>query len=445
MAQSAASPPKRRPDLILTKPRKIRQFEEKLRLGDHRNDFERDRDILIYSTAFRRLSGITQVLSPQTGHILHNRLTHTLQVAQFGRRLAEKLKILQPAESAALEVDPDVVETCCLAHDLGHPPFGHLAEGVLDRFASKIGGFEGNAQSFRIITRLAFRSVDYPGLNLTGRTLRATLKYPWLKSARRKGYLHKWGAYDSEKTAFEYALGHKNAKSGTRSAEAELMDWSDDVTYSVHDVEDFYRAGLIPIHLLLPNGHQRERERFLSYVWGKKSKIPELDGMTEQDIQDTLDQTFTSTFSISIPYEGTSEQRARLRTFTGLMINRYINAVSLVDSSKKRVLIAKEEKQEVAVLKQLTWFYVIDAPSLVVQQRAHKYIIEHLCKAFLEEALSKPGLLLPPFYRERLQAGDKPKRVVVDLIAGMSEANAIGIFERLNGSVVGTGLERFLL
>lgn len=136
--------------------------------GDDRTDFRRDRDIILYTSAFKRLSSITQVVSAETGHAFHNRLSHTLQVAQVGRSLAEKLHIRQPAEAKILGLDPDVVEASCLAHDLGHPPFGHAGEDTLNRLVGDAAeGFEGNAQSFRIVSELAFRSDGFQGLNLT--------------------------------------------------------------------------------------------------------------------------------------------------------------------------------------------------------------------------------------------------------------------------------------
>ncbi|BAZ45400.1 dGTP triphosphohydrolase [Chondrocystis sp. NIES-4102] len=158
--------------------------------GDQRQSFQVDRDReaypsgkrILYSSAFRRLAHITQVVTPQEGHVFHNRLTHSLKVAQVARRLAERLAQDQPEVAAALGgIDPDVVEATALSHDLGHS-----AEEELDACAKKAGladGFEGNAQSFRILTRLAIHRLDYYGLNLTKATLNAVLKYPWLRLA----------------------------------------------------------------------------------------------------------------------------------------------------------------------------------------------------------------------------------------------------------------------
>ncbi len=222
-----------------------RVFSEKVSQGDDRSDFQRDRDIVLYTSALQRLSGITQVTSPDTGHVFHNRLTHTLQVAQVGRRLAEKLHLRQPELTHFYGgISPDVVEAACLAHDLGHPPFGHIAEEVLNRLAGDtVEGFEGNAQSFRIVCELAFRSPEFAGLNLTKATLRAILKYPWTYRKRPTSYPKKWGAYSSEEPSFTHATGNNDGGPVLRCAEAEIMDSADDLTYAVHDVEDFYRAG----------------------------------------------------------------------------------------------------------------------------------------------------------------------------------------------------------
>ena len=139
----------------------------------HRTPFERDRDAVLYTTSFRRLGGVTQVVSPAEGLVYHNRLTHTLEVAQIARRLTEKICGEQPELARSLQLTPDVVETGALVHDLGHPPFGHVAEKELNRLVRDAGvddGYEGNAQSFRIVTKLAVRNSD-PGLNLTRASL----------------------------------------------------------------------------------------------------------------------------------------------------------------------------------------------------------------------------------------------------------------------------------
>jgi len=156
---------------------------------DQRTPYQRDRDRILYSSAFRRLAGITQVARAGESDVFHTRLAHTLKVAQVGRRLAEVVMRNQTAEAVTLGVDPEVVEAACLAHDLGHPPFGHLGEKVLNELVTIQGdqdGFEGNAQSFRVLTKLAIRFNRCDGLDLTRATLAACIKYPWRRDPSHK-------------------------------------------------------------------------------------------------------------------------------------------------------------------------------------------------------------------------------------------------------------------
>ncbi|MGD0520215.1 MAG: dGTP triphosphohydrolase [Terracidiphilus sp.] len=437
-----------------------RLFTEESRQGDDRDNFQRDRDIILYSSALQRLSTTTQVVSGEFSHVFHNRLTHTLQVAQVGRRLAEKLKIKQPELAAMHAVNEDVVESACLAHDLGHPPFGHLAEEVLNRLAGdEAQGFEGNAQSFRIVTELAFRDDKYGGLNLTNRTLRAILKYPWTYRGRPEKKRNKWGSYDSELTSFQLAVGESGTGPFPCSAEAELMDWADDLTYAIHDAEDFYRAGLIPLHLLLPKGTREggepdftaEGQRFLDYVVANKTKLEGIENISDSDIRAIFADLLFAYFKLSGPYEGTREDRTRLRTFTSQLVGRYINGLSLMEPSGdgRVVHIVDDYQRQITLLKQLTRYYVIDSPGLAAQQHANRQIIRYLFNAFLQETKKSPSRLLPPYYRERLQkVGGTPsavRRVVVDLIAGMTEAQALMTYQRLNGIVHGSALDKLVV
>lgn len=245
-----------------------RQFADKggTAARSYRSRAQRDRDRVLYSSAFQRLAYVTQVTAPEAGHAFHNRLSHSLKVAQVGRRNAERLRRLattgeltNAAAALAATLEPEAVEASCLAHDLGHPPFGHVSEKALHAAAQAtlgkdVDGFEGNSQSFRIVTRLAVRVGDVPGLDLTRRTLNGLLKYPWgfsddpASKANRK-----WGYYDGDGDAFRFARPGPDASPGdpeARCLEAEIMDWADDLTYAVHDLDDFFRAGLIPLDRL---------------------------------------------------------------------------------------------------------------------------------------------------------------------------------------------------
>lgn len=287
-----------------------------------RTEAQRDRDRILYSSALLRLGHVTQVASPEIGHIFHSRLTHSLKVAQVARRLVERLKTLQHKGRAAklVEViDPDAVEAAALAHDLGHPPFGHLAEQELNAAARGFGGFEGNPQSFRILTRLSIRTVAQPGLNLTRQTLNGILKYPWTRDLERDDRSHKWGAYDSDRDYFDWTRRHSELS--IPSLEARIMDWADDVTYAVHDMDDFYRAGLVPLDRLVRL--DEELSSFQSYLAAK-------DAARSEQLTAAAERVF-SLAAIRTAYQGRLEERAHLRALGSLLITRYINAFRVVN------------------------------------------------------------------------------------------------------------------
>lgn len=394
---------------------------------------------------------MTQVVAANNAHVFHNRLTHSLQVAQVGRRIAESLRLKQAYSSSSADpINPDVVEAACLAHDLGHPPFGHIAEQELNYLCEDVGGFEGNAQSFRIVTKLAFRSPDYAGVNLTRATLSAILKYPWLRG-QNPAKLKKWGAYNSESDDFSFARELMPAANFERSAEAELMDWADDVTYCVHDLEDFYRAGRIPLHSLAWSKGDDQRRLFFDDVFRRRASES---GIWSKYARSEFEEVFTAiirlNFRIEEPYNGSRDHRARLRSFTGRLIGRYVNAIDVRTPNTpgdQRIAIDEEYLKEVAMLKELTWSYVIEAPALATQQRGQREIIRTLFR-MLKEASDVSTNIFPIFYREQLmKANSNPERtrVVVDLISGMTERQAVMMYEQLLGISAGSGLENILI
>ena len=410
---------------------------------DPRNPFERDRDRVLYSPEFRRLSGVTQVSSASEGDIFHNRLTHSLKVAQVGRRLAEHLLAETPTEriEAWGGLDPDVVETAGLAHDLGHPPFGHDGEDVICRAMDELGqrdGFEGNAQSFRIVTRLAAHSDNIPiiddvrgpdsntGLNLTRASLNAILKYPWTRSDCKDGST-KWGVYDSDKERFKWARRGYQGK--YLALEAELMNWADDVTYAVHDLEDFYRAGLIPIHRLL---HTTESERFTEAVRKNSNSLAK-----QGDLEEVLLSILGTMYLLDEPYNGGTQQRTIMHGATSALITQYIigDAIRISEPNTERsITIHPKMRLQVDLLKEVTRYYVIDHPRVVSIREGQKEMLRKLFEIYTEVlAGTRKQTMLPRATRDRLDSGDRSPRLVADLLAGMTERQVIQNYQRLTG------------
>ncbi|HEX9931743.1 MAG TPA: dNTP triphosphohydrolase [Allosphingosinicella sp.] len=416
-----------------------RQYRNKQ--GDQRCQSERDRDRILYSSAFHRLAGITQIVRAGEGGVFHTRQQHTIKVAQVGRRLAQKLLREQEDEAALRGLDPEVVEAACLAHDLGHPPFGHIGEHTLHELVAPADadGFEGNAQSFRILTKLAVRFPDVDGMDLTRATLAASLKYPWFREAAGKKST-KWAAYQSEAEAFQFAREFHTHDEKT--LEAELMDWADDVAYSVHDLEDFHRCNALPWHRVFD-----ERERIIRHALrgeGADSPRGERLNAAYTRLSDFLQGTYSAL--LSDPYEGSREQREQLRRMTSHLIGRYIGSIRInpEPETPKAVLFNEDEVDEVAILKQITRDYIIGSPTLAAQQHGQKRIIKELFEALAADVNNERGF--PAFLPVRLRylrpiAAVSTTRFVADCIASLSEAEAVALHGRLTGAVSGSVLD----
>lgn len=418
---------------------------------DQRTAFQRDRDRVLYAPEFRRLAGVTQVVHVEEGHIFHNRLTHSLKVAQIARRMAENLQHKTDPDilEAAGGLSPDVVETAALAHDIGHPPFGHIAEEELDNLLRKAGvpdGYEGNAQSFRIVTQLSIRANDNPGLNLSRASLNAILKYPWQR-ATSGAESKKWGFYYSEENASKFARGMEEPADKRKSLEAELMDLADDITYSVHDVEDFYRAGFIPLDRLLLG--LSERDRFLDRVYTRWEK----DGVLgpSKDIANKFFNELATLFSeLKEPFHGNAAQRGALHSFSTLLIRRYVLGpnqapITVSPKNERRLEIDTKVRNEITLLKELMRNYVFSNPALLGQQHGQRRIIKDLFEMITNslKAQKNGADLLPQPFQDYLviwglDTAEKKCRLAADFIASLTEQQALSLHRRLTGQSPGS-------
>lgn len=449
---------------------------------DHRSRAEHDRDRVLYSAAFQRLAYVTQVTAPESGHVFHNRLSHSLKVAQVGRRNAERLRALAhdgaitgAAATLVASIQPDAVEASCLAHDLGHPPFGHIAEYVLDEKASRYmpekDGFEGNAQSFRIITRLAQRASGGGGLDLTRQTLDGALKYPWRhweEDPQNGTRESKWGYYVEDYDAYKFARDHAEKVEGgpvpeengaalpERSIEARIMDWADDLTYAVHDVDDFYRAGLIPLHRLVESEHGEEDDeikRLRELLHTAKTVDPK--AFAKWDVE-PLVEAIKEVAAGNAPtgaYRHTKDLRREMRAFGSDLITRYLSVFTVHDdpaSGKVKLKIEEFAEREVAALKMLVRVYAIQRPGLAVVQHGQQRMMEDLFEFYFtrSERDRRAGgdrRVFPPGARERLEAAPNEAshraRIVTDFIAGMTEDVAAELYRRITGRESATTLD----
>ncbi|MFJ6113544.1 deoxyguanosinetriphosphate triphosphohydrolase [Agrococcus sediminis] len=385
-----------------------------------RTDFARDRARLLHSSAFRRLGQKTQVLSPTMGFDdSRTRLTHSLEVAQIGREIA-----------AELGLDHDVVDTACLAHDIGHPPFGHNGEKGLNEWALAIGGFEGNAQTLRVITRLEPKVIDGRpyGLNLTRASVDAACKYPWpaATDVHDASGRVKFGFYADDRDAFEWMrLG---APEGRPSIEAQVMDLADDIAYSVHDFEDAVVGGYVDVAKLQSRvGHDELVSMMLTWVGPEYTRDELLAAFDRLDDLDTWLRSF----------DGSRVDHARLKNLTSKLIGRFANAAIRATRESHSgslarfggtVEVPREVRAEIAVLKGTAASFILAErrqPIYASQRR----ILQELCDALLRIG---PAALDRAHADDWRAASDDAgrARVVVDQVASLTDRGAFAWHER---------------
>ncbi|MFJ3302138.1 deoxyguanosinetriphosphate triphosphohydrolase [Streptomyces sp. NPDC086549] len=395
-----------------------------------RTAFQRDRARILHSAALRRLAGKTQVVTPGTRSQAwdaspRTRLTHSLECAQVGRELG-----------AALGCDPDLVEAACLSHDLGHPPFGHNGEQALNEFAEDCGGFEGNAQSLRLLTRIEpkrFTAEGSVGLNLTRAALDAATKYPWPRGAHpTDAGSPKFGVYEDDRPVFDWV---RKEAPGTRTCfEAQVMDWADDVAYSVHDVEDGLHAGHID-----PNCLHAEPERQAVFEVAVGRYVPA--DTDPAELAEALDRLQDQEWWPH-GYDGTAVAQARLKDATSQLIGRFCLAAESATRAAygggrltrygAELVVPRATRMECAVLKAVADRYVMQRAEQERLRADQRVVVAELAEALTVRA---PDGLDPQFRSLFDGAPDDHarKRVIVDQIASLTDASARSLHARLTG------------
>lgn len=390
-----------------------------------RTDFERDRARIVHCAGLRRLGTKTQVLGPSQDDFVRTRLTHSLEVAQVGRELGKELGC-----------DPDIVDAACLAHDLGHPPFGHNGERALNEAAKEIGGFEGNAQTFRLVARLeakVFQGEVRAGLNLTRATLDAVCKYPWPKGEgpNREKSLVKYGVYEDDLPTFGWMRA--KAPEGRRCLEAQIMDFSDDIAYSVHDLEDSVVTGRCrPQDLKDP---QVVAQVIASTIRWYGNQV------SESELLEASHHLQSESFWVQ-NYEDTYKGRALMKDMTSQLIGRFCSQT--VQATRKQygdaplgryqadLIIPRQILAEIVFLKGIAVHFVMSPRENDPSYYQQRTIIFDLVSALMEAGESE---LEGPFAEEWKDADTEAGRLraVIDQVASLTDFSAAQWHSRLCG------------
>lgn len=381
--------------------------------GDTRSAFARDRARVLHSAALRRLADKTQVVGPNDGDTPRTRLTHSLEVAQIARGIG-----------AGLDLDPDLCELAGLCHDIGHPPYGHNGERALNEVAETCGGFEGNAQTLRILTRLEPKIVDPQGvsfgINLSRAALDAACKYPWAKTNADGSINKKYSAYDEDAEILSWIRqGHEDFRA---PIEAQVMDFSDDIAYSVHDVEDGIVSGRIDLKVLWDLVELAALAEKGAAAFG---------GTPAELIEGAASLRELPVVAAAADFDFSLRSYAALKAMTSDLVGRYVGAT--IEATKAAhegqqvgrmhgdLIIPETVAREVKLLKTLAVLYVMDDPGHLARQARQR---DRIFRVFDYLVLGAPGAL-DPMYRQWFKEADSDAarvRVVVDQIASMTES-----------------------
>jgi len=390
-------------------------FEPAKRGG--RTEFMRDRARVIHSAALRRLAAKTQVAVPWENDFQRTRLSHSLECAQIGRELGE-----------SLGADPDLLETACLSHDLGHPPFGHNGEEALAELAKDFGGFEGNAQSFRLLTRIEAKTVDEDGksvgLNLTRASLDAATKYPWPRAINPR----KFGVYDDDVEIFNWM--RQGAPVDRKCIEAQIMDWSDDCAYSVHDLEDAIFVGQIKVDNFERDFDILHKEMQDSY--GSTATKDEASAALQRLQQLSCWPRY---------YDGSHRSLARLKDSTSQLIGRFVLAAELetrkvhgngpLQRYEADLVIPREQEVEVDFLKAVAGHYLINAAISQERYAKQQIVIKELVEMLHKHAATALDSI---FVKDWESSSDETSRmrIIIDQVASLTDPGAYALHARLS-------------
>ncbi|MEV6694339.1 deoxyguanosinetriphosphate triphosphohydrolase [Micromonospora sp. NPDC051196] len=389
--------------------------------GGGRSPYERDRARVLHSAAFRRLAAKTQVHTAGTDDFLRTRLTHSLEVAQIAREMG-----------ARLGCDPDIVDTAGLAHDLGHPPFGHNGEAALDAVAATCGGFEGNAQTLRVLTRLEAKVYAADGtsvgLNLTRACLDAVSKYPWPRRPGRR----KFGVYADDLPVFDWL--RQGAPAGERRClEAQVMDWADDVAYSVHDVEDGIHGGYLTLEVLLADADERA------------ALCADVADTYSTESPDYLGQVLVELLADPLlaplaGYDGSHRAQAALKATTSVLTGRFVATAVAATTARfgtgphhryaADLVVPRSLRARCALLKGIALRYVMRRPGAQGRYQRQREIIVDLVRVLTEQAPETLDPVFAPLWQAAPDDADR-LRVVVDQVASLTDPAALAWHARL--------------
>jgi dGTPase len=417
--------------------------------SEERDEYEKDYARLIQSPAFRRLQGKSQVFGAGSGDYYRTRLTHSLEVSQIARetarRMGKQYKFLGKKEHPGLVMNPEVVECASLAHDFGHPPFGHKGEEVLNQLLAKEHGlaYEGNAQNYRILMFLEKRAGSGSGLDLTAATLLAINKYPY--SMEEPGRLK--GVYGMEWEGIKYLRDLWEMPEGCPTLEAQLMDLCDDIAYSTHDIEDGIRAGKIQMNRtffederLIANLIQEivEDQGNADVCWDQV----DMRLMVRQVLDSYLEQWET------IYAECERESSRTRREMKARWVSLFAGRVGIIDDAKKgwkRVTFVRDGEEDLEllrtmeILKKLAWVTLIKDFRVQRLQKRSEIMIQRLWDSF--KVYETGRLILPQDWSESYEQ-HKGKwtwpRLVADYISGMTDAYAEKVYAELFASRSGS-------